>query len=325
LSKQQAEKKTYYPMHFGKYRCKIRIIPLLWFFATISFSQNTPTKFAVTAQKLAKYGKISEAISNWKQDYQISHDHWNAQEIAALYAIGQSIDSAFVWLYIATKNDSSLSIFEDARFYAVLETPNWAAFEAQLLNKYEYKNGKLRNRALVRELCHINMKDQAYSYEINLGRRVLGDTSPIVAALWKLQEMNREENLTAMEAIIDKYGWPKKSEVGETAASAAFYIVQHSMGEKARKKYLPQLKKACAKNEASWTDYAAMYDRLSLAEKGTQLYGTQFGQLKLNGPLELLPLSAPEYVEKRRKEIGLPPLIPILEKQGIAFKVVQKE
>ncbi|MBI1224210.1 MAG: hypothetical protein GC192_03145 [Bacteroidetes bacterium] len=128
-----------------------------------------------------------------------------------------------------------------------------------------------------------------------------------------------------MQSIISKYGWPKKSEVGELAAKSCFYVVQHSLGEKARKKYLPKLKRACRKKEADWSDYAAMYDHLALAETGYQRYGTQFHRDGFNGKIELSPLENPEFVEKRRREIGLPPLIPVLEKQGIPLNVPQQD
>ncbi|MBI1224950.1 MAG: hypothetical protein GC192_06900 [Bacteroidetes bacterium] len=129
----------------------------------IPVSTKAQTSFAIEAQKLAKYGKINQAIEHWKQDYAITKDHWNAYEIAKLYAIAQSQDSTFVWLYKAAELDSSLTILTDDYFYPMLETQEWRAFELFQTKKYEAKNGEIKNIALARKLWHINMKDQAYS------------------------------------------------------------------------------------------------------------------------------------------------------------------
>jgi hypothetical protein len=293
--------------------------------AVIVAAQSKPSTYSIEAQQLQKHGKISEVILNYKLDYQNTKDKWEALEIAALYAVVDSVGASFKWLYLATKEDSSLAAMEEYRFFNLLGKTEWQAFENQQIRKYELKNGGFKNLSLSRKLWRIGMKDQAYSYEINVATRVLGEASPITKALWVLQKKNRQENLDDAEAIIKKHGWPKISEVGEEAAEKIFWVVQHAQGEQARKKFLPKLKKACEKKEAKWMDYATMYDRLSLEETGKQLYGTQLHREDFNGAIELSPLESPEYVEKRRKEVGLPPLIPTLKRMGIKFDVIQKE
>jgi hypothetical protein len=312
-------------MHVHTPCFKLSILLLVVFYSIELNGQSQPSNYSVEAQQLQKHGKISEAIFNYKLDYENTKDKWEALEIAALYAGLDSIDAIFKWLYLATQKDSSLVALEECRFFNLLNTTEWQAFENRQIEKYEQKYGRFKNLQLSRKLWRIGMKDQAYSYEINVATRVLGEASPITKALLVLQNKNRQENLDAAEVIIKKHGWPKISEIGEEASEKIFWVVQHAQGERARKKFLPKLKKACENNEAKWTDYAAMYDRLSLEETGKQLYGTQMHRAGFNGTIELSLLESPEYVEKRRREVGLPPLIPILERMGIKFDVVQKE
>ncbi|MCC6726012.1 MAG: hypothetical protein IT258_16015 [Saprospiraceae bacterium] len=301
--------------------------PLLILFALGSialFGQSQPSGYSIEAQQLQKNGRIPEAIALYKLDYNNTLDKWEALEIAALYAIADSVDASISWLSLAMKTDSSLIAMEDSRFFKLLNTPAWEVFEQSQIKKYELKNGQFKNLPLTRKLWRIGMKDQAYSYEINVVNRLLGETSPITKALWDLQKKNRQENLDEVETILRKKGWPKVSEIGEEASEKVFWVVQHAEGERARKRFLPKLKAACEKNEAKWEHYATMYDRLALAETGKQLYGTQMTRNK-DGSIELCPLDAPEYVEKRRKALGLSLLIPALERLGIEFNVLQKE
>jgi hypothetical protein len=48
-------------------------------------------------------------------------------------------------------------------------------------------------------------------------------------------------NLESVEEIINKYGYPSKSIVGEAANKTIFYVIQHS---KKIDKYLPLIRKA---------------------------------------------------------------------------------
>jgi hypothetical protein len=301
--------------------------PLLILFALGSialFGQSQPSGYSIEAQQLQKNGRIPEAIALYKLDYNNTLDKWEALEIAALYAISDSVDASIYWLNLAMKTDSSLMAMEDSRFFKLLDEPEWLLFEERQIEKYELKNGQLKNLPLSRNLWRIGMKDQAYSYEINVANRLLGDTSPITKALWDLQKKNRQENLDEVEAILRKRGWPKVSEIGEEASEKVFWVVQHAEGERARKRFLPKLKVACEKNEAKWEYYATMYDRLALAETGKQLYGTQMTRNK-DGSIELSPVEAPAFVEKRRRMLGLEPLLPKLERMGIDFDAMQKE
>jgi hypothetical protein len=60
------------------------------------------------------------------------------------------------------------------------------------------------------------------------------------------------------------------------------------------------------KDEVSRSNYAYLTDRVLLAEGKKQLYGTQF--IFSNGKWRPRPIQDEANVDKRRAEIGLPPL-----------------
>ncbi|MDO6391639.1 hypothetical protein Q4E40_16005 [Pontibacter sp. BT731] len=111
-------------------------------------------------------------------------------------------------------------------------------------------------------------------------------------------------NQTRVVPIIEQYGWLPKSKIGEKAASAIFYVVQHSNTETIEK-YLPQMEELAKKGEASATDAAKMRDRLLMFQGKKQLYGTQAASwVRPEGNQVIWPIEDVENVNKRRKEVG---------------------
>ncbi|HKX31740.1 MAG TPA: DUF6624 domain-containing protein [Blastocatellia bacterium] len=117
-----------------------------------------------------------------------------------------------------------------------------------------------------------------------------------------------------MKEIVNQYGWPGKTMVGSFGAQAAFLMVQHSDGElEFQKKCLELLKEAAAKKEATLEHVAYLTDRILVAEKKKQVYGTQFGPCEKDDPNGPCPIEDPEHVEDRRKEMGMMPLTKYME------------
>ncbi|RLD39994.1 MAG: hypothetical protein DRI86_16100 [Bacteroidetes bacterium] len=107
-----------------------------------------------------------------------------------------------------------------------------------------------------------------------------------------------------MKKLITEHGWPKYSTVGKLAADAPLLIINHHESDSVRKVYLNQIKQSCIDNEGSCTEYAKIQDRILVGENKAQIYGMQFRYNKIR-KLEPFPIIDPEYVDQRRKEIGL--------------------
>ena len=132
-----------------------------------------------------------------------------------------------------------------------------------------------------------------------------------------------EENLDRIIEIIDTKGWPKKSVVKEDAALTVFLVIQHADLE-TQKKYLPIMKEAANNREADWSSLALLIDRVNLGEGKEQIYGSQIYRNE-DGSFYVKDLEEPEYVNQRRKEVGLGPIEDYLSRYGIEWTVEQKE
>ena len=119
-------------------------------------------------------------------------------------------------------------------------------------------------------------------------------------------------NTARIKAVILGQGWPKRSAVGEDGATAAFLLVQHAdQDPDFQRQALPLLRAAYEANEASAEHLALLTDRVLAAEGKPQLYGTQADIDE--GKIVVKPVEDPGNLDKRRAELGLPPMAEYLE------------
>jgi hypothetical protein len=131
-------------------------------------------------------------------------------------------------------------------------------------------------------------------------------------------------NLAFIEPIIDTYGYPGVTLVGEKTNEAAFYVIQHSTKIE---KYLPIIKKAGQERELPLKLVAMMEDRFLMDQGKEQIYGTQLcnGCLK-NGDMSIVvwPIKDPENVNSRRIQAGFEDTVEQHAKEfNIEYRVVK--
>lgn len=126
--------------------------------------------------------------------------------------------------------------------------------------------------------------------------------------LWSIVAKNDSINLVKVERIIQKYGYPGKTLVGEPTSKAAWYVIQHS---KKIPDYFEIIKQSGKKNEIPMTWVATMEDRMLMYEGKEQIYGTQgAGRLILNEKNEkvffnfIWPIKDPKKANILRKKVG---------------------
>lgn len=123
------------------------------------------------------------------------------------------------------------------------------------------------------------------------------------AQLSKVDQGNTE----ALKAILSDRQWFTEKEVGRDGISAAFLIIQHSPDEQFQERMLPILKNSYLNNEGvSGQEVALLTDRVLIHMDKAQIYGTQ-AEIK-NGEVTFMPISDKDLVDKRRAEMGMPPL-----------------
>jgi hypothetical protein len=112
------------------------------------------------------------------------------------------------------------------------------------------------------------------------------------------------KNISEAKRIIEKYGWPTFDLVGKKASNAFWLLIQHADRDiKFQKKCLKLLKEAANNNQAHLQNVAYLTDRILVAEKKKQRFGTQF---MLKGKkLVSYPIIAEKNLNEIRKEYGL--------------------
>ncbi|KMQ66930.1 hypothetical protein ACM46_00290 [Chryseobacterium angstadtii] len=192
-----------------------------------------------------------------------------------------------------------------------------------------------QNIELKKELAQIYKDDQIYrelmqpniaperkaeiAKEKNLSPEDLGN------GLIKIMDEQDQNNLVKVEKIIEKYGYPGKSMVGEPESYAVWYVIQHSPKIE---KYLPLIKKATDEEELPFRLYAMMLDRKLMYENKEQIYGTQVRSVfsTKSGKTTTLsfvwPIKDPDHVNELRKKSGFGKTIEDYAKDmaGIEYK-----
>jgi uncharacterized protein DUF6624 len=127
------------------------------------------------------------------------------------------------------------------------------------------------------------------------------------------------QNTMWLDEIINQYGWPTNSLVGEDAAKAAWLIVQHSPAIQFQRKCLSLLEAAVRQNEADKVNLAYLTDRIRIFEGKPQIYGTQ-GQNNVEGLIVPSPIEDEEHVDERRAALGLEPLADYFKSMNESYK-----
>jgi len=295
------------------------------FFVLINtvWSQNTTSR--IIADSLRHEGKLKEAIEEFRKGFDSNgSDKGYAYNYACALAQDRQTDSAFKYIYVAISLDTAVYTLVDPDFLPIRDDKHWTDFEETLIPMLNVKfKNSYKDIELAKQLWKMKAIDQAYYSDIMLAQKKIGMFSTVELALWEFKKSLNETNLKNLEDIVETKGWPKISDVGESAAGGAFLIIQHSNYEK-QKKYLPTIKSLCEEKEASWESYALMYDRIQMNENKPQRYGSQITFNNETKKLELYQLEDESKVDEWRKEMGLVPLSEYVAIWGLKFEPKKK-
>lgn len=136
----------------------------------------------------------------------------------------------------------------------------------------------------------------------------------------EVQRVDRD-NASWLKQVVDRWGWPGRSLVGNEAAHAAWLIVQHADSDpEFQASCLPMLEAAARRGEVEASVVAFLTDRVCVRQGRPQVYGTQYsvrqdanGRAVVNGEgrIEyLVPLVEDvARLDERRAAVGLGPWI----------------
>lgn len=121
-------------------------------------------------------------------------------------------------------------------------------------------------------------------------------------------------NAARLRELIAIHGWPAEDIAGQDGAKAAWFIVQHSIGEPAFQREVLAMLRACASRDRvpAW-NAAYLEDRIAMHEGRAQRFGTQWMDSPEDGRTRPWRLAEPDRVNELRASVGLPALHPIPE------------
>jgi hypothetical protein len=175
--------------------------------------------------------------------------------------------------------------------------------------------------SLKSELEVIFMKDQTFRRIYLEAEEKLGKDSDAYEYFWEVVEAQDKIFEKSVTNIIDKYGWLGTSQVGRLANTTLWMVLQHGSVE-SKEKYAPLLKASVLKKESQPLHYARLVDRMLINSNKPQLYGTQ---IIYNNPPKFFEIEHPEFVNKRREELGLEEIESFAKEKGIEWNFTQKQ
>lgn len=286
----------------------------------------------VNAQEYSKL--ISEAHKLYQaKDYKMSTDVYNkafkieSENPSHLYngacsaSLAGNTSKAFKWLNLSIeKGWTNLKhLNSDTDLENLHSKKEWG----KTIEKLEKKIALIEanyDKPLQAELLTILEEDQKYRMQMNEMQKKFGPDSKEMNDLWKITNLNDSINLLKVKKILDEKGWVGKDKVGAQANSALFLVIQHSDLE-TQKKYLPMMKEAVTKGNASPGSLALLIDRIEIREGRKQIYGSQIGINQKDKTYYILPLTDPDNVDKRRTEVGLGPISDYVKNWNLVWDV----
>jgi len=158
--------------------------------------------------------------------------------------------------------------------------------------------------ALKSELLRRVAADQAARDRIVAAMRE--GSAPDTALFAEMRTIDSSNALWLREAVA-RHGWPARDAVGEEAARAAFLLVQHADHDTAfQAAMLPEIEAAFRRGQAAGQSVALLTDRLAVARRQPQVYGSQ--TTMTDGRMTFEPIADSAGVDARRAKMGLPPL-----------------
>jgi hypothetical protein len=138
-------------------------------------------------------------------------------------------------------------------------------------------------------------------------QQVVGHSDDPRAAQWAAVGEVDHDNTAWLVNVVERGGWPRSSEVGEDAATAAWLLAQHADDSPdIQHTFHLHMTAAVASGEADAKLLAYLEDRVRVNAGQPQLFGTQFISDE-TGALRPQPIQNPDSLDQRRAAIGLEP------------------
>ncbi len=173
----------------------------------------------------------------------------------------------------------------------------------KLIKEKKYKTilNKNYNDSLITVLKKLEKQVYKYSDSLELAEKIFGKKSEQYKNYVSLNNANGLKIQNDLDKIISQYGYPSKALVGSDN-SIPFSIISYSdIGYRARHYNL--IIDAANKGELEWRDVVFFVDKIKVAKKQPQVYGTQYKII--DNKEKYYPIEDKENLNERRKKINL--------------------
>lgn len=301
-------------------------ITILFYLIFIPLHAQTIEDLIAKADKYYDEGDFLESAKTFDKAFEINEgnaiQYYNA---ACSWALANNSKQSIEYLQSAVENGwkDVDALKNDKDFYSIHSSKKWQSIldKAQAnLDAFE----KNFDKPLKEQLEQIYVRDQTLRLLYVDAEKKFGRGSDEMNYFWELINKQDSLNETEVETIIEEKGWVGKSLVGDKANKALWLVIQHAPLEN-QEKYLPLLEESVKKGESNGSDLALLEDRILMRNGKPQKYGSQISLDSETGEAKVYEVESPEYVNQRRKEVGLGPIEEYVKKWGIVWTVQQKE
>lgn len=178
-----------------------------------------------------------------------------------------------IWFYNAPEKNKIITLF-DHRLQPFRESKYWVNYLPSIQKNYSnYDNP--RYAYLLDSLYFLDQKYRTLEDKIDMlcGDKNVFQYDKIYQFQWDSLD---KINTIILSDLIEKYGFPKESDVGSRQLSAISLVLEHSNDTSFIAKYINNIEENCKNGTFSWQVYCNLFDRYMLLKKLPQVYGTQY-------------------------------------------------
>ena len=295
------------------------------FLINLTFGQDKE-KYAELTQEAYDLLQAKEYINSAKKyeeafvEFNGKAEWWDRYNVACSYSLSANPDPSFYHLFRLandSKYDDHLHITNDPDLIPLYKDKRWNELISLVKTNKEKKEANW-NKPLVAILDTVFDEDQKYRLQMDEIEQKYGWESNEIIAHWRLINRKDSINLIKIKKILDEKGWLGADIIGKQGNSTLFLVIQHA-DPGTQRKYLPLMREAVQKGNASPSSLALLEDRVALGQGKRQIYGSQVGRDQESGEYYVLPLEDPNNVDKRRATVGLGTLQDYIANWGMTW------
>jgi hypothetical protein len=178
--------------------------------------------------------------------------------------------------------------------------------EGNKISETGYKTAaeKSINDSLVQVVQQMDHRMAIYADSLTFAETKWGLQSAEYKRYVSLSNLNALKILDDIDRVIARFGYPGKTLVGDDYA-IVFSIISSST-LKYKEKYYDAIITAADHKELDWSDVAYFVDKVKVAKKEQQVYGTQYWINEKEKRILYYPIGDKEHLDERRIKKGLP-------------------